>query len=346
MSMILVSGLNSMPFIGEDVGGYYATTTEELATRWFQLGAWTYPFFRSHCMKNSARREPWLFPSPTRERIVKAITDRYMLLAVWYTSAIYATRIGRGPVVPLWLEWPEIDSFHDIDRATVLGDSLLVFPVLDANSTHVDVVKPPGVWYDFFTGEAIKGDFVKEVSLDEIAVFVRGGRIVPLYRTPGQATLNTITTPLTLLIAGDANGYAEGSLYLDDGVSYEYEEGKFVHRNYTFNNGILKSTKGDRAEKEIPTLLRDCIVNSLDIYVVKPDGSSDVKHFKGLNLKLSDEWTWSENPEFLKAESERKAWKSLAIVSIVFGAVMVIAVVVILKSGKKNESNIERPPYT
>lgn len=55
--------------------------------------------------------------------------------------------------------------------------------------------------------------------------------------------------PITLLVAVNNRGYATGSLYLDDGATFEYQTGQFLHLNFTFELlpagrglAVLKST--------------------------------------------------------------------------------------------------------
>jgi alpha 1,3-glucosidase len=290
---VLVAGLIGMPFIGADIGGFGGKTSGELETRWIQLACWMYPFFRSHCSINAPNREPWTFPEPWYSRIVRAIHDRYMMIGLWYTHAMYATRTGRSPVVPLWYEWPEIESFHDRIDHVLFADSLLVVPVLNQTGVQVKVTTPPGIWYEFWNGTSIKGEFMQDLTWEEIPVYVRGGRVVPMYEDPGTVvSYDTITKPLTLLVACDEKNHSEGSLYLDDGLSYQFQTGEFIHRRFTFENGVVRSEKIDVEEARVPPALDKAYVEAIKFYFLNPDGSSRVVHVKGLHLLVKEEWTW------------------------------------------------------
>lgn len=43
------------------------------------------------------------------------------------------------------------------------------------------------------------------------------------------------------MIAVDGSGSAEGELYIDDGKSYEFKQGAYIHRRFIFSNGKLTS---------------------------------------------------------------------------------------------------------
>ena len=47
--------------------------------------------------------------------------------------------------------------------------------------------------------------------------------------------------PLTLVVALDAAGAAAGELYVDDGRSFAYRRGVFLHRRFEFAGGVLTS---------------------------------------------------------------------------------------------------------
>jgi hypothetical protein len=127
----------------------------------------------------------------------------------------------------------------------------------------------------------------------DVPVFVRGGRIVPLYETPGEATFATISTPLTLLIAGDQQGNAEGYFYMDDGLSYSFQSGEYVHRRFRLKDGLVSAEKiNGRAERAVPAALENAFITAFTFYLIKPDGTANVTHVTGLHLLVKDEWTW------------------------------------------------------
>lgn len=43
------------------------------------------------------------------------------------------------------------------------------------------------------------------------------------------------------VIALNSSGEAEGELYVDDGKSFSFREGVYIHRRFVFSNGNLKS---------------------------------------------------------------------------------------------------------
>lgn len=43
------------------------------------------------------------------------------------------------------------------------------------------------------------------------------------------------------VIALNSSGSAEGELYVDDGQSFEYQQGAFIHRRFVFAHGKLSS---------------------------------------------------------------------------------------------------------
>jgi alpha-glucosidase len=104
-------------------------STSELFIRWFEFRI--FAFFRTHSSISSFPREPWSFGEPYTTIARKYLTIRYQLLPYWYSLAWQAKQTGTPLVKPLfWLD-PLTTKFYNTDDAFILGDALLVAPVLE-----------------------------------------------------------------------------------------------------------------------------------------------------------------------------------------------------------------------
>ena len=242
--MVVTLGICGMPFAGADVGGFLKSPDGALLARWFQVGAWTYPFFREHCHHKTSRREPFMFDGEEFQAMKQAVINRYKLLPLWYTAAKVANETGVSPVTPMWVEFPHIENMHDIENQVMIGKSLLVCPILDDDPEDLEITKPPGKWYRYPTGEELTDETqaFEVSSLKDVLVFIRGGKIISTFSRVAKSAIETLSKPLTLYIALDEEGRAEGEIYLDDGVTYNYSQGIYIRKTFSFANGKLKST--------------------------------------------------------------------------------------------------------
>lgn len=275
--MIITLGLAGMAFSGADVGGFFGNPDAELLTRWYQLGAF-YPFFRGHAHLDTKRREPWIFGEPYTSHIREAIRARYALLPYYYTLFREAHLAGTPVMRPLFLEFPGDAAAAARDDSFLVGGALLVRAVMDQGATSVEVYLPgEEPWYDARTGRgflpAVRRTVSVEVALDTVPVFQRGGTIVPRRDRPRRSSTQMEADPFTLIVALDSKGEAEGELYLDDGRSYDFQDGAYIHRRFRFAGGHLESTDGAPPGK--PTRLAfatDCVVER--IVVMGMDGGA------------------------------------------------------------------------
>mmetsp|Transcript_27755 Transcript_27755/g.70759 ORF Transcript_27755/g.70759 Transcript_27755/m.70759 type:complete len:905 (-) Transcript_27755:229-2943(-) len=254
--MLLTLGVTGLPFSGADVGGFFGNPDPELLTRWYQLGTF-YPFFRGHAHLETQRREPWLSGEPHTTRIRDAIRERYALLPYMYTLFRHSNVSGDAVLRPLWYDFPENKDTFAIDDALMLGPSILVRPVLSAGATSVEVVLPrTSRWYDMLTGvemekstwlPGLDQSYKVTVTPDSIPAYYRGGRIVPRRERPRRSSATQAKDPITLVIALDHNGNAEGDLYLDDGRSFAFMRGQYAHRAFSYAHNKLTSTAAPQA---------------------------------------------------------------------------------------------------
>jgi alpha-glucosidase len=183
LAFTLGLGCSGVPFSGPDIGGFDAHPSDELYVRWFQLAAYL-PFFRVHCAARLPQREPWAFGPTVLELVRPSLRERYELLPYWYTLAFEAHRTGAPYVRPMvWID-PADAGLRWEDDQFLLGDALLVAPVLEEGARERTVRLPRGRWYDRRTGVAYEGPEYVTVPapLDVTPVLVRAGAVVPVER--------------------------------------------------------------------------------------------------------------------------------------------------------------------
>ncbi|KAL1398870.1 hypothetical protein pipiens_000201, partial [Culex pipiens pipiens] len=252
IKMCLSLSVSGISFCGADVGGFFNDPSAELIARWYQLGAFQ-PFFRGHSHEATHRREPWLWPEETKQIIRNAIEKRYRLLPFLYTLFYEHERFGRPVMRPLLAHYPWDPETFRLETQYLLGDQLLVAPVLEAGQRNVNVYFPlrndslTEIWYDLDNyNKYIQSGYV-EIPVDsyKIPVFQRGGTIIPTKSTVRKSTVAMRGDPFTLLVALDARGHARGELYVDDEQSFEYRYGKYQYLEIEFYNKVLSLRKID-----------------------------------------------------------------------------------------------------
>ncbi|KAJ2611187.1 hypothetical protein H4S08_003272 [Coemansia sp. RSA 1365] len=214
-------GIFGIPMVGADICGFIGNATEELCARWIELGAF-YPFSRVHNSIDMKSQEIYRWDT-VAEAGRRALAVRYALLP--YIYSCYQEAVERGwPVArPLVFEFPTIQDTVDNDRQLLLGDSILISPVLIQGARFVDAFFPQGWWYNWYDFSLIEGTNVNvtlDAPLEHVNVHIRAGRIIPTQHA-GMTTTETRSSDYTLIVAADKQGTAVGKLYVDDGETFD-----------------------------------------------------------------------------------------------------------------------------
>jgi len=247
-------GLSGFSMAGADVGGFAASPQPELLTRWLEVAAFQ-PIDRDHSAINTNPQEPWENGTPEDVSLRrKYIEERYRLLPYLYTTAEEMSRTGLPIMRPLFLEFPRGAKDGSPLDLTDAGSFLMGSNLLVAQSPFPDevddytVALPPVGWYDYWTGARVEGSTGRknidntpvvqpEVrihrTLETLPVFVRAGSVVP-EQPLVQSTEEKPEGPLTLRVYPPATqgGDCSGSLYLDDGVSYDFRKGAYLRATF------------------------------------------------------------------------------------------------------------------
>ncbi|MHB9849655.1 glycoside hydrolase family 31 protein [Streptomyces krungchingensis] len=250
LSLVLGLGLCGVPYSGPDVGGFDGSPSPELYLRWFQLGAYL-PLFRTHASLRAGRREPWEFGSEVLEHARVALVERRRLAPYFMTLAHLARRTGAPYVRPLWWGAPMDRALRDCEDAFLLGDCLLVAPVLDHGTDRRAVQLPRGRWYDTVTEEAYEGpaQVLLDAPLSRVPVLARAGSVIPVRGADGG---------LELEAWAPARGRTGGGLVVADaGDGWDEPE---IERYVTRWEGrrvvVLRDGEDGRTEPSCPVRVR------------------------------------------------------------------------------------------
>ncbi|WP_326615116.1 glycoside hydrolase family 31 protein [Streptomyces anulatus] len=208
LSLVVGLGLCGVPYSGPDVGGFDGFPSPELYLRWFQLGAYL-PLFRTHAAIDAGRREPWEFGPEVLEHARAALVERERLRPYFVTLSQVARMTGAPNVRPMWWGAPGDRALRECEDAFLLGDALLVAPVLEAGTRRRAVRLPRGRWYDTATGRAYEGPGRVQVDapLSRVPVLARAGAVIPVRGVDGGPELE---------VWAPAPGFTGGGLVVRD----------------------------------------------------------------------------------------------------------------------------------
>lgn len=246
VATMLGMSLSGVANQGSDIGGFYGIAPEEeLFVRWVQNGIFQ-PRFSIHSVNtDNSVTEPWMY-SGTKGLIHDAINLRYRLSPYFYSLMERAHRTGLPYFSPMLLEFQQDPKVYDEAENFMLGSSLLVANILNKGQKIRSVYFPEGeTFYDFKTFERYEGgqtvDF--EVGLNSIPMFLRSGYMVVM--ADHQDKLRNLQRDqvehLLIVAAPDKDGHFD--LYEDDGVSNDFEQGKFLRTHITMQAGQMTTFK-------------------------------------------------------------------------------------------------------
>lgn len=256
ISMNANLGISGFSFVGNDVSGFGLDSSEELFIRWMEMGPFI-PIFRNHSNMYTRRQEPWAF-GPRAEKIAKkSIELRYELLPYIYDLYYISNKEGLPIFRPMIMEYEKDMNLLNMREQFMLGENMLVAPVLYEGERSKTVYLPKGSWFNYFTMEKLQGGkwYKLPCELDEILVFVKEGSIIPTYNKKFR---NVKERPKNILLKVFGEN-AKGFHYNDDGHTMEYLEGKYTYMGIEFVDG----------KEEFKLINNDYIIEDMEIQIIK-----------------------------------------------------------------------------
>ena len=229
--MLANMSLCGVDFVGADVGGFMNPATPELFTRWMSIAAFT-PFYRAHKMIDMPTSEPWCYGDINTEINRYYMQLRYRLMPYLYSSM----QQNETPVLKSMAYFANLSfanfeqGFSDkFESQFVLGNGILVAPVKStAKSTEVYLPQLPSSksWYSIYSDEkfACNKTYFVNAGMVQLPVFVQAGTILPEIVPLKIENTQSKTDTMNFHIYYNNDGFYEGYLYEDDGISLKNKD--------------------------------------------------------------------------------------------------------------------------
>ncbi|XP_054547898.1 probable maltase-glucoamylase 2 [Talpa occidentalis] len=243
---ILEFNLFGIPLVGANICGYTHDVTEELCTRWMQLGAF-YPLSRNYNGPDFRDQDPAAFGNSSLllNSSKHYLHIRYRLLPYLYTLFYRAHTRGDTVARPLVHEFYQDPATWDVYKQFLWGPGLLITPVLQKDAVQVEAYIPDATWYDYETNESIpwrKQSVKLHLPEDKMGLHLRGGYIFPI-QEPSVTTNASRKNSLGLIVALDYKREAKGELFWDDGVSADAVAKKnYILYEFSVSSNRLQAT--------------------------------------------------------------------------------------------------------
>ncbi len=225
LALKMMPSLNMCGFLyaGPDLDGFGADTTRELLLRFLGLGVFT-PLMRDHTAIGTREQECYQFEDVEDFRHVVGV--RYRLVLYLYSEYMKAALNDDMYFRPLGFVYPEDKIAVRVEDQLMLGNEIMIAPVYEQNARGRYVYLPEEMKFVKFLPDGTiseeileKGVHYVEVALNEIPLFIRKGKCIPVAEA-AECVAVLDTENMQLL------GYegAEYTLYEDDGIHKDYDK--------------------------------------------------------------------------------------------------------------------------
>jgi alpha-glucosidase len=186
MNLKMLPSLNMCGFIytGADLGGFGDNTSRDLVLRWLALGVFT-PLMRNHAALGTREQECYQFEDIQDFRSVIGV--RYRLVPYLYSEYLKAVRDDDMYFKPIGFEYPNDKRAVECEDQLFLGNEVMIAPVYTQNMTGRFVYLPDDMKFikfmpdgTIYEEELSKGDHYINVELNEVPLFIRKNKCIPI----------------------------------------------------------------------------------------------------------------------------------------------------------------------
>lgn len=233
-------GMTGFPFFGHDIAGYMSqgtdTVTKELWFRWVTFGALS-PVMRTHHGRSARQNWHWESDAESTAHMKRWTTIHMRLFPYLYGMAKEAVDTGLPMFRPLALRYPSYAPAWTSKSQFMLGDRIIVAPVVTKGATSRKVALPEGSYYPLLGGARIDvaaggAEVDIDAPLSEIPALVPAGTVLvwlpdgvdtaaPAGASSGVTTLQDVGDNREVWVwAGGQSSFTEVS-----GLAYAWDSG-------------------------------------------------------------------------------------------------------------------------
>ena len=153
---LLNLGLVGQPYVTHDIAGFAIAdppqpSNKELFMRWTELGAFT-PIMRTHEGADRQNNWSWETDQETTVHFRRFVFVHCALAPEFKALADQAQQTSAPILRHMMLVFPEDRNTWNLSDQFMVGESLLVAPVVTEGATSRSVYLPEGTWFDVWEG--------------------------------------------------------------------------------------------------------------------------------------------------------------------------------------------------
>ena len=180
----LQMSLSGMFNVGHDVGGFAGPLPDpEMFVRWVQSCSLNPRMVMNSWKAGNVSNVPWMHAQVT-QHVADAIRLRYRLMPYLWSLFERASSLHQPIIRPTFYNFPDDEPCYADCDDFMLGDSMLVAPVVQPGERVRRVYLPagPAAWINFHTGEKLAAGQFHEVAagLETLPLFVPEGSVIAM----------------------------------------------------------------------------------------------------------------------------------------------------------------------
>lgn len=220
---MLSAGLSGITAIGYRMT-IHVSRDPELFTRWVQTNC-LMPILRFNSASNMSPQQFGGLDNPY-ERVCQAMFNlRQRLVPYLYSVVAQSVEYSLPVVRPIFIADQDDAALRKLSDCFLVGDALLVAPVLTSQTDIRMAHLPKGQWYDYWTHALYEGgrEIFIPAPLERLPLFVRAGAVIPLWDDDSQGKNAEVNKLIYRVYAGTY----ETTLYEDAGDGGLHRDGDY-----------------------------------------------------------------------------------------------------------------------